>query len=892
MDKSQKELIDILVSELNKYCLEYYTMDNPSVSDDYYDDRYFKLSALEKETGYIRTDSPTQRVGDRILPGFEKVRHENKLWSLNKIFSYNDLKSWDEYVKDFISDYNKNHKEKLPEPKYVLMKKLDGLTIESVFSKLEENSNSVLTLSSTRGQDGIIGEVITEQSKTFINLPHEIPYMGKISVHGEALMTKKAFEKYNKKAVSDGRDPLKNLRNGAAGAVRNLNIAECAKRKIMIEYYDITKSEEHFETLSEKLDFIQKLGLPCTWYQVYNTMDEIMTEINRIGDKRSSLPYDIDGAVVKINNLRTCELMSYTVKYPRFGRAYKFQSETAVTKLVNVEFNVGRSGRVTPRAKLQPVNLGKKVVQYATLNNEEFMLKKGLKIGCDVLIKNAGDVIPELVDVVEESLSRTNLKDVEFPKTCPSCGSTLLKDGAFYICENTLGCKPQLVKTIVHFCEKQAMNIEGFSEKAAESFVENKIIESFIDMYSLEDKKHMIISLNKFGEKKYQNLIKSVEKSKICDLHQLLYGLGIPEVGIKTAKDIVNQFKSLDAIRRASIEDLKMVEDVGYIIAKSIFNWFRNEDNAVVLDTLLSIIKIKEISEQNSLKNPFSGKTIVTTGTLKGYTRTGIIEKLESLGAKITGSVSKKTDFVLVGDNPGSKYTKAIKLDIPILSEEKFENMLKISPDENLKPEIILLDEKHDKPFDLLQSKSNSTTALDGQISLFELPLNKGKKESNSLVVAPDKSSNITFSEDVSLKQQKIIDALEKDNCISRIILYKKGAIGIEIKKNTGYITHYINAKGIDEFILNKKSSVLPWDKILYYNPEIDYINPSEKQLKELNVLLRTDKNRIKRIIKRKGDENILVEMVNQIISINPIGWVLPFNNITKIDCKDSEIFK
>lgn len=680
MDIKRKR-IEELVRELNKYAFEYYTLDNPSVSDKAYDLKYDELFDLEKETKYILSDSPTQRVGDKILPGFAQVTHKHKLWSLNKVFSFNDLISWDEYVKGFVSEYNKTHEEQLPKPEYIVMKKLDGLTIESVYEANEANEEKAnLILSSTRGQDGIIGEVVTEQSKTFINLPHKIPYDKNISVHGEALMLKKAFELYNKKATLEGKDPLKNLRNGAAGAVRNLNVAECAKRKLIVEYYDITDSEEHFEKLSEKLDFIKNLGLPCTSYKVCNSMNDVMAEIDKIGENRKNLPYDIDGSVVKVNDLRTCELMDYTIKCPKFARAYKFKSDTAVTKLIGVEFNVGRTGRIYPRALLESVDLGEKTVSYATLNNEDYIIQKGIKIGCDVVIKNAGDVIPELIDVVEDSLNREGLKDIEFPKICPSCGSELLKDGAYYICENTLGCKPQLVKTIVHFCEKQAMDITGFSDKTADAFVSSKIINNFIDMYNLESKKHQILRLDKFGQKKYENLMKNIEKSKdYCELQQLMYALGIPEVGKKTAKDLVNSFKSLDKIRNASIEELKKVEDIGDIIAESIHNWFRNEDNVNTLDKLLSIIKIRETSTAEVIDNQFNGKTVVTTGTLKNYSRQQITEKLQSLGSKVSGSVSKKTDFVLVGDNPGSKYNKALDLGIKIISEDEFEKLIKVS---------------------------------------------------------------------------------------------------------------------------------------------------------------------------------------------------------------------
>jgi DNA ligase, NAD-dependent len=654
-----------LVRKLNKLSEEYYVYDKPSKSDKDYDKEYDKLVVLEKETGVILPDSPTQRIGDRVLEGFKKVTHKRRLWSLDKAQNYdtvlkfyNDvMKAWGEYKKINPS---------APKPKFVAMKKLDGLTMNV---KYDEEGN--LDNSATRGT-GEVGEDVTEQSKLITNLPKALDYENPVDVHGEVIMTKKAFDEYNAKADV----PLKNLRNGASGSIRNLNLAECAKRKLSVLFYNVTDTVESFETLSEMLSFIKEIGLPCVDYDMCDTYEDIIKVIERINEERPSLQYDIDGVVIKVDDLGLQEFMGYTVKYPKYAVAYKFEAQEVTTKIIGVEWNVGRTGRVNPTALLEPVELMGVTVKRATLNNMDDIKKKGVRIGCEGFVRRSNDVIPEILGAVDEIFDPNTMQEIEPPTSCPACGGPLIKEGAFYICENTLGCKPQLSKAIVHYTQREAMNIEGFSIKTAEQFIEKKIMNNIADLYTLEEKKDLILSLDKFGEKKYLNLINSIENSKNCTLPQFLYGLGISNCGNKTSKDLSKHFKTLNNIKTATFEQLLQVQDVGEIGAECISQWFISEKNLALLDKLLNYVNVEDVKETKTVENPFMGKTVVATGTLKGYGRTEIKAKLESLGAKVAGSVSKKTDFVIFGEGAGSKYDKALELGVKTITEAEFEDMI------------------------------------------------------------------------------------------------------------------------------------------------------------------------------------------------------------------------
>lgn len=661
MDK--KVRIEELVEILNKYAYEYYSLDNPSVSDKEYDIKYYELKSLEEETGYVLPYSPTQRVGDVILKGFNKYTHKAKLWSLDKAQNFDEIRDWHNRNVKFVNEMNSKG-EDLPNLRYVITKKFDGLTINLTYDE-----NGILQKAATRG-NGETGEDVTAQVKTIKEIPLKTSSGDLFEVHGEAIMTVEAFDKYN--SISEV--PLKNLRNGAAGALRNLNVKETARRGLSAFFYDVGYKEgENFKTYEEMLNFIKEKGLPMDDYIRYaNTLEEVDKYINEIKNMRFDLNYDIDGVVIAIDYIKTRELLGYTVKFPKWAIAFKFEAQEATTKLLDVEWNVGRSGRVGPTAILEPVELAGVTVKRATLNNMDDIKRKGVMIGADVFVRRSNDVIPEIMGVVEASLE--NAIEIKVPKTCPACGSHLVLDGAHYFCENTLSCKPQMVKSIVHFACRDAMNIEGFSEKTAEQLFEKLDIRSIADLYKLDYDK--LITLDKFGPKKAQNLLDAVERSKTPELYRFIYALGIPNVGVKTAKDLVNKFKSLDGLKNATFEELVSVQDVGDVVAKCVLEFFKEEKVLEIIDDLLSLGVNPLFEEQMIIESSFSGKIVVVTGSLKNYSRGEIKAKLESLGAKVSGSVSKKTDYVIAGEEAGSKLTKAQDLGIFILSEEEFEKMI------------------------------------------------------------------------------------------------------------------------------------------------------------------------------------------------------------------------
>lgn len=661
MDK--KIRVEELVELLNKYAYEYYSLDNPSVSDKEYDIKYDELRALEEETGYVLPYSPTQRVGDVVLQGFNKYTHKARLWSLDKAQSFDEIKDWHNRNVKFVNEMN-SRGENLPDIRYVITKKFDGLTINLTYDE-----NGVLQTAATRG-NGETGEEVTAQVKTIKEIPLKTSSGDLFEVHGEAIMTVEAFDKYNATAET----PLKNLRNGAAGALRNLNVKETARRGLSAFFYDVGYKEgQNFKTYEEMLNFIKEKGLPMDDYIRYaTTLEEVEKYITEIKDMRFDLNYDIDGVVIAIDDIRTRELLGYTVKFPKWAIAFKFEAQEATTKLLDVEWNVGRSGRVGPTAILEPVELAGVTVKRATLNNMDDIKRKGVMIGADVFIRRSNDVIPEIMGVVESSLE--NATEIKVPETCPACGSHLVLDGAHYFCENTLSCKPQMVKSIVHFACRDAMNIEGFSEKTAEQLFEKLDIRSIADLYKLDYEK--LLTLDKFGPKKAQNLLDAVERSKTPELYRFIYALGIPNVGVKTAKDLVNKFKSIEGLKSATFDELVSVQDVGDIVAKCVLEFFQEEKVLATIDELLKLGVNPSFEEKVIVESSFNGKTVVVTGTLQNYSRGEIKAKLESLGAKVSGSVSKKTDYVIAGEEAGSKLTKAQDLGVTVLSEEEFENMV------------------------------------------------------------------------------------------------------------------------------------------------------------------------------------------------------------------------
>jgi len=656
-----KELVNTL-NELNYY---YYTLDSPKVSDKEYDALYDELLRLEKETGIILPDSPTQRVGGAPLEKFEKHRHLGNLWSLDKSQSFGELRSWDQRVRRLIEQYNMDNDEKLPEPTYVMELKFDGLTINLTYK------DGSLVQGATRG-NGVTGEAILPQIKTIKSVPLSIEYKGTIEVQGEGLMPLSALEKYNETAA----EPLKNARNAAAGALRNLDSKVTAERNLIAYFYNIGYSEGlNFNTHVEMIEFLKENRFPVYEYlKVFNNIEDVIEEIERVKEERKRLDILTDGLVIKINDIRTREVLGYTQKFPRWAIAYKFEAEEATTKLIGIEWNVGRTGKVTPTALLEPVDIGGVTVKRATLNNWDDIQRKKVAIGCRVWIRRSNDVIPEIMGTVEDSNEDT--EEITKPEKCPDCGSELVQEGVHIFCPNSLSCKPQLVSRLVHFASRDAMNIEGFSEKTAAQLYEEIHLKDIPQLYEL--KYEDLVNLERFGPKKAINLLDAIEKSKDCTLDSFIYALGIPNVGKKTASDLADEFKSLDRLMNAKYEELIKVPDIGDIVANSIIEFFHDEKILNSIDKLLSVgIKIRYEKEEIEKETIFTGKTVVITGTIEGYSRSEIEDIIKKMGGKASGSVSKKTDFCIVGEDPGSKAVKAKELGVKIITGEEFLNIIR-----------------------------------------------------------------------------------------------------------------------------------------------------------------------------------------------------------------------
>lgn len=655
MDKFER--MRELVSELNKYNYHYYTLDDPIVTDSEYDKLYSELLMLERELNTVLFDSPTQRVGGEIIDAFEKHTHITPLWSLGKAQSLEELRAWDNRARRLVAEYNNSHSDKLPKIQYVVEYKFDGLTINLTYR------DGKLDIAATRG-NGVIGENITSQAKTIKNIPFTIDYKGLLEVQGEAIMPLDEFRKYNETADV----PLKNARNAAAGALRNLDTSETAKRNLKTFIYNIgTIDDDFLLTHMETLKFLSDQRFEVNpYHKLVDDMDEVIQEIDFIDNTRHELNYLTDGAVIKINDLKTREVLGFTNKFPRWAIAYKFEAEEVETKLLGVSWNVGRTGKVTPVANLEPVEISGALVSNATLNNIADIKRKGVRLGANVIVRRSNEVIPEIMGTIGEL---ENTSEIEIPTKCPACGTELVMDGAYLVCKNSALCKPQIVNRIVHFASRNAMDIEGLSEKTAESMVDEFNITSLYQLYEL--KKEDLLKLPLFADKKADNLINALDASKKISLDRFIFALGISEVGVRVSRDLAKRFNSFENFRSASLDDLLQVEGVGEIIAKNIRQYFESEEAIKLLDEFEKQGLVIENIEEDIKEGYFSGKTVVITGSFEKYKRNEIKAIVESQGGKATGSVSKKTDIVLVGSDPGSKLDKAMELGIAILNEEE-----------------------------------------------------------------------------------------------------------------------------------------------------------------------------------------------------------------------------
>lgn len=654
-----------VVDTLNRWNYEYYTLDDPSVSDAEWDDLYHELLALEAETGQVLADSPSQRVGGAVLDEFVKHTHLGPLYSLNKVRSREEVEAWVARCQRQVHAYNLAHPDNpLPDLAYVCEFKFDGLTINLTY----EGGN--LVMAATRG-NGRVGEEVLAQIRTIQSVPLTIPYHGKIEVQGEGVMPLSALEKYNAQATVS----LKNARNGAAGAIRNLDPAVTRSRMLDAYAYNVGYREEAlFDSQEGIFDFLRQNGFKVHPFSRYcRTIEEVEAAIDEVETLRHDLDVLTDGVVIKINNLRTRQALGFTAKFPRWAMAYKFEAEEVTTHLRSVEWNVGRTGKITPTAILDPVEIGGATVSRATLNNYDDILRKGVSLGARVLIRRSNEVIPEILGTMPEEGEAT--LPIEKPTHCPSCGSELVYDKVHIYCPNSLSCQPQLVRRLNHFSSREAMDIEGLSLKTLGKLVEREV-DQMADLYRLS--KEDLLALEGFGEKKAQNLLDAIEGSKKPTLTAFINALGIPGVGVTSARGLADAFGTFDALREASAEDLSQVEDIGPITAQNMVDFFHDPHIKKGLDDLLAQgIEIQTASaKEEKGPLPFEGMTVVVTGSIEGLTRKEMEEGIRRLGGKATGSVSKKTDLVLAGEAAGSKRDKAEKLGVRLVEGEELDRLL------------------------------------------------------------------------------------------------------------------------------------------------------------------------------------------------------------------------
>lgn len=654
-----KERVNELIELINKATYEYYVLDNPTITDQEYDRYMQELTGIEEKYPELRReDSPTIKVGGEASKSFSKVTHEVPMLSLSNVFNEDDIVLFDERIK----------KEKI-NPKYVCELKIDGLSVSLLYKK------GKLVRAATRG-DGVVGEDITSNAKTIKTIPHKINKEIDIEVRGEIYMSKDSFNSLNEERIKNNEPLLANPRNAAAGSVRQLNSEVAASRNLDCFIYHLPDATMYnIYTHKEALDFMKELGFNVNPNNhLVNDVNELLDFINNWTINRNSLPYEIDGIVIKLNDIKDQKRMGLTAKYPKWATAYKFPPEEVLTKLKSIKFTVGRTGQVTPNAILEPVRVMGSIISKATLHNEDYVLTKDIREGDIVSIIKAGDVIPRVEKVI---FDRRTGNEVKFKMTdiCPICHSKLVKKDSNYYCINDL-CDAKKIEKLIHYVSRNAMNIMGLGDSLIEDFYNMGYLEDFYDFYTLKDKKEELMELEGFGSKSINSLLESIEESKNNSLERLIYGIGIRLVGHKTAKILGKYFGTMDNLIGASLEELINIKDVGEGIANSIYEYFRDSNNINMINKLKEYnLNMNYLGKIESNDN-FKGRTCVITGTLDSYSREELKEKIESYGGNVSGSVSKKTDFVIVGENPGSKYENALKLGIKIIKEEELLKML------------------------------------------------------------------------------------------------------------------------------------------------------------------------------------------------------------------------
>lgn len=656
-----KEKMDELIDYINKASYEYYVLDNPTITDQEYDDYYNELLSIEEKYPELkREDSPTNRVGGAVLDKFEKVTHDHPMLSFDDIFNEEEIILFDERIKKVVSTAH-----------YTLEPKMDGLSGSLIYK------NGVLVRGATRG-DGVTGEDITTNIKTIKSVPLRLTEDIDIEVRGEIYMSKKSFLEANREKIKSGEKEFANPRNAAAGSIRQLDSKVTAKRNLDFMAYFIPNPEDYgIKTQKESLEFLRKLGF-VTNYKLNGyakNVKDITNYIDSLSEKRDNLPFEIDGVVLKVDNLEDEKRLGFTSRVPRWGIAYKFPAKEVLTTLKEIKFTVGRTGKITPNAIFSPVHVSGSLVSKATLHNSDYCIDKDVRVGDTISIRKAGDVIPEVVEV---KLDRRKEDSVPFKmiENCPMCNSVLVRKDANHYCKNE-HCPSRKIESLIHFSSRDAMYIEGFGESIVEDFYNLGYLKNIDDFYTLDKYKDELMLLEGFGEKSISKLLESASNSKKNSLERLLFGLGIRYVGKKTAKILSKYYKTIDNLIKADFDELKSINDIGDVIAKSIVDYFSDEKNINLINRLKDLnLNMRYLGEEvNTSNENINGKTFVITGTLS-RPRDEIKEEIESLGGNVTGSVTKKTDYVIAGEKAGSKLTKANELGIKVLTEVEYNNML------------------------------------------------------------------------------------------------------------------------------------------------------------------------------------------------------------------------
>ena len=655
-----KDRIDEIKSLINRYNHEYYVLNNPSVSDQEFDRLLNELILIEKEYPALATeDSPTKRVGGIAIDKFLKVEHKSQMLSLSNVFNEEDLRDFDAKIRKEVSIFH-----------YVAELKIDGLSVALHYE------NGILKLAATRG-DGVIGEDVTENVKTIKSIPLSIPYQKPLEVRGEVYMSKKAFEDANAERIDLGEEPFKNPRNAAAGTLRQLDSKVVGKRKLdAFIYYLMNRDMKPLH--SEALQLLKEFGFkvnPLT--KECSSIEDVIEYINHIATIRHDLPYEIDGVVIKVNELMLYPKIGYTVKSPKWATAYKFPAEEVITHLNAITFQIGRTGVITPVAELDPVLVSGSVVRRATLHNEDYCIDKDIRIGDDVIIRKAGEIIPEVVKTIPERRTGHELPFAMITH-CPKCNSLLVrKPGeADHYCLNP-NCDAKKIEGLIHFASRDAYNIEGLGEKVVTELFNDGYLSTIADIFRLKDYRLELMSKEGFGQKSIDNLLQAIETSKNNNLDKLLFGLGIRHVGQKIAKTLAKHHTTIDLLQQTTVESLVEIDDIGEAIALSLVSYFKDEMNRQLMTDLRNMgLNMEYRSSSKGGLTAFTGKTIVLTGSLNGFSRNEAAKVIEDMGGKVSSSVSKNTDFILAGSEAGSKLTKGIELGVKILSEDEFNNII------------------------------------------------------------------------------------------------------------------------------------------------------------------------------------------------------------------------